>query len=200
MCTSPIFQHGFWRWTEPGITNWTSEHHSFGYVVALMLWHSVGLAVGNIVASGLLQQVWHFLWRQMESWRGLPDYPNTDHIQETGVDSFLISFFPSKDSFELGFCLRRHPYHSGFETHPVLVAFAAFAAIACFTWDSLPHIPCLNTSFSTLKWTFTNQNCNDMGVKPKAYHQNCHGVVKIHHFRPWNQRAHFLWDIDAHLF
>ncbi|CAL1166316.1 unnamed protein product [Cladocopium goreaui] len=40
-----------------GITNWTSEHHSFGYVVALMLWHSVGLAVGNIVASGLLQQV-----------------------------------------------------------------------------------------------------------------------------------------------
>ena len=111
MCTPPIFQHGFWRWTEPGITNWTSEHHSFGYVVALMLWHSVGLAVGNIVASGLLQQVWHFLWRQMESWRGLPDYPTPwDLSWETriiskkhGVDSFLISFFSSKDSFELGF-------------------------------------------------------------------------------------------------
>eukprot|EP00435_Cladocopium_sp_Y103_P065589 s401_g27.t1 len=40
-----------------GITQWTSRHHSFGYAVALMVWHSVGLAVGNIVASGLLQQV-----------------------------------------------------------------------------------------------------------------------------------------------
>lgn len=80
---------------------------------------------------------------------------------------------------------------AGFETHPVLVAFAAFAAIACFTWDSLPHIPWLNTSFSTLEWQFTNQNCNDMGVKPKAYHHNCHSVVNPP-FSPLNKRAIFV--------